>query len=364
MYGVETKRIYGAFTMDVIASSAFSTKLDSHNDPENKFVMMARKVFRQDFSWRFGLYFLFPTIAKLLKVAIFSPTATNFFRDVTLQIIEQRRSTDRQRNDFLQLLLDTAAEVSEDPKSELNEKESEDSSVYGEVSTEHQVFKGVTKKNMSLNELVAQCVIFFLAGYETTASTLAFSTYLLALHPDVQEKLYEELVDTVNKTKGELTYEGLQSMKYLDNIISETLRLYPPATRTERLCVEDYELGNTGITVPKGMIVTVPVYAVHRDPEIYPDPEAFNPDRFSTEEKATRDPYTYMPFGVGPRNCVGMRFALTEVKVCLAYIVANFKISKCAKTKVPLEFLGTQGLLAPKDIFVALEPRKDNPLVK
>ncbi|CAL1290447.1 unnamed protein product [Larinioides sclopetarius] len=252
------------------------------------------------------------------RISFFPPSATNFFREATLNIITERKRTSQTRNDFLQLLMDTAKELSEDPKSELNEKDHEDiASTYGGVSTDHQIFKSVTKKNLSMDELVAQCVIFFLAGYDTTASTLSLATYELALNPDIQEKVHQELVDTLKETNGELTYDALQSMKYLDCIISETLRLYPPALR------------------------------------------------FTLEERQKRDPYCYQPFGAGPRNCVGMRFALMEVKLCLAYVIANFKIKKSPKTQVPLKFLsGQAGLLQPKNIYVSMIPRDDNPIVK
>ncbi|GFX11724.1 cytochrome P450 3A21 [Trichonephila clavipes] len=220
------------------------------------------------------------------------------------------------------------------------------------------------KAYLSLDELVAQCVIFFLAGYDTTASTLSFASYLLALNPECQEKLHDEIVEAVNNANGVLTYEAVQNMKYLDNVISETLRLLPPAVRLERQAVGDYKLGDTGITIPKGMIVTIPAYAMHRDPNYFPDPEKFDPDRFTPEERVKRDPYVYIPFGAGPRNCVGMRFALMEVKVCLAHVIATFKIRRCSKTKVPLEFLIGAGLMQPKEITVSMEPRDDNPIVK
>ncbi|GBN61088.1 Cytochrome P450 3A4 [Araneus ventricosus] len=308
---VELKRIFGAFTMDVIASSAFSTKLDSHNDPENEFVQMATMIFRPKVNWRVLLYFLFPNFVKFMGISIFPPNGTNFFRDVTLNIIAQRRKTE-----------------------------------------------------LTVNELVAQCIIFFLAGYDTTASTLSFVIYNLALHEDIQEKVHNELVGALEGTHGELTYEALQSMKYLDNVISETLRLYPPAVRTEREAASEYKLGETGITIPKGMILTIPIYAMHRDPKFFRNPGTFDPDRFNQDEKSKREQYAFMPFGAGPRNCVAMRFALMEIKVCLAHILANYKISKCPKTKVPMEFLKGQGTLQPKEIFVSLESRKDNPIVK
>ncbi|GFR31809.1 cytochrome P450 3A8 [Trichonephila clavata] len=215
-----------------------------------------------------------------------------------------------------------------------------------------------------MTELVAQCIMFFIAGYETTAFTLSFATYMLALHPDIQDKLYEEIVDTLNSTNGELTYEALQNMKYLDSIISETLRLYPPTIRLERMAVADYKLGDTGITIPKGMLINIPTYAMHRDPKLFPDPEKFDPDRFTAEERVKRDPYAYLPFGAGPRNCVGMRFALMEIKVCLALFIANFKINRCPQTKVPLEYFIGSLILNPVDVIVTLERRKDNPIVK
>ncbi|GBM39629.1 Cytochrome P450 3A25 [Araneus ventricosus] len=362
---IHAKRMYGAFTMDVIASSAFSTKIDSHNDPDNEFVKMARKVFSGNINWRFIALLVFPQLQKWLRISFFPADVCNFFRDVTLQIIEERKRTGQTRNDFLQLLMDTAKELQEDGNPEEKEKESDDiAAPYGGVSTDHQVFRNVSKKNMSMNELVAQCVIFFIGGYEGVSSALAFAAYLLALHPDIQERVHEELVEAVKQSNGELTYETLQSVKYLDNVISETLRLYPPAIRAERMAFEDYELGDTGIIIPKGTIVTIPIYAMHRDPEVFPDPEKFDPDRWTAEESQKRDQFAYLPFGAGPRNCVAMRFALIELKVCLAYTILNFKINKSPQTKVPLEFYLGQGVLQPKDVVVAMEERADAPVLK
>ncbi|GFV14807.1 hypothetical protein TNCV_4304361, partial [Trichonephila clavipes] len=93
------------------------------------------------------------------------------------------------------------------------------------------------------------------------------------------------------------------------------------------------ETGRHGITIPKGMIVTIPNYALQHDPQFFPNPDVFDPDRFTVEERTKRDPYAYLPFGAGPRNCIGMRFALMEIKVCLVYIVANFKLQRCPLTK-------------------------------
>jgi len=225
-----------------------------------------------------------------------------------------------------------------------------------------QFFKGSSSKHISMDEIVAQCVIFFIAGYHTTATTLGIATYLLALNQDAQEKVYNEIKEALSLTDGELTYEAVQSMKYLDNVISETLRMYSPALRLERTAEADYELGDTGITIPKGMVIGIPVLAMHRDPKFFPEPEKFDPDRFSTEGREQQIPYSYLPFGAGPRNCVGMRFALMEIKVCLIHTFSAFQVQKSPDTKVPLEFLSGLGLLSPKPIHLRMVPRNDCPL--
>ncbi|GIX78249.1 cytochrome P450 3A21 [Caerostris darwini] len=307
-----------------------------------------------------------PRLMRWLGIGLFAKDATGFFKNTTLQIMEQRKRSGQVRNDFLQFMMDTAKEVAEEQNWEAAEKEKADiASNYNESDAGHQIFKAVTSKSLSMDELVAQCVIFFLAGYDTTASTLSFVTYQLAICQDVQDKLREEVDQAIKENNGVLTYEAVQSLKYLDNVISETLRMYPPAIRMERSAEADYQLGNTGITIPKGMIVTIPVFAMHRDPKLFPDPEKFDPDRFTQEEREKRDPYSYLPFGAGPRNCVGMRFALMEIKVCLSYVVANLRIKKCPQTQVPLEFnMGQQGLLQPKEILVGVEVREDSPLIQ
>ncbi|CAL1277728.1 unnamed protein product [Larinioides sclopetarius] len=257
--------------------------------------------------------------------------------------------------------MDSAKENSEEEKSDYveNEEACIDTNC-DEKTYELQPLKNSSKK-LSMDELVGQCLIFFLAGYETTSSTLSFVTHILAHHQDVQDKLREEVAKVLAETNGELTYEAVQNMKYLDNVISETLRLYPPAIQLERYADADYKLEDKGITIPKGMGVTIPIYAIHRDSKIFSHPERFDPDRFIPEAKSMRNPYTYMPFGAGPRNCVGMRFALLEIKICLSYVVTKFRIKKTPHTKEELNFhAGGSGFLRPKEVLAELEIREDS----
>ncbi|XP_054712373.1 cytochrome P450 3A8-like [Uloborus diversus] len=355
---VDVKIFFEAFGMDIIASTAFSTKVDSQNDPQNKFVTSAREFFKKFFGWRFLLFLTFPKFVKFMRLSALPLTELYFFRDMALKIIEERKNTGKVRNDFLQLLLDTAKETED---KETREKEADNlTENYGKEELSEQLFKTAGKKQLSNIEVVAQCVLFFFAGFDATASAMSFVFYELALNPDVQEKLIAEIDEVLASSDGKLTYDTIQNMKTLDNVISESLRIFPPAVRLERVAHEDYDLGYKGIKLTKDMIVTIPCIAIHNDPKYYPEPEKFNPDRFLPEERAKRDQLVYMPFGFGPRNCIGMRFVLIAMKVCIAFLLSNFKFKKCSQTKVPIEFLPSQILLRPKEIMLQLEIRKDS----
>ncbi|CAL1290712.1 unnamed protein product [Larinioides sclopetarius] len=302
---------------------------------------------------------LFPKLAKLFKVPILSPKPLEFFKNVILQIMDKRKSTGQTRNDFLQLLMATIKENAEQLKVESWNEKIDVMSDYGQDESTSEISKFTSNKYLTLNAAVANSISFFTAGFDTIASTLSFATYLLAVHPEIQEKTYEEVRQVLQKTEGELTYEAIQEMKYLDNVLSETLRLFPVIPRLERVTETDCKLGDTGIVVPKGMVIVIPTYALHQDPKLFPDPQKFDPDRFLPEERAKRDPYAYLPFGDGPRHCIGMRFALIEVKTCLVHVIAHFKMHRCPETKVPLKFCLGPGLLIPKDITLRFEERTD-----
>src|SRR6266496_1158431 len=181
--------------------------------------------------------------------------------------------------------------------------------------------------------MVAQCVLFLIAGYDTTAITISYTVHNLARNPECQEKLLQEINNTL-AANNVIGYDEVKPMKYLDAVVQESLRLFPPGVRIERRAEEDYELGDTGITVPKGMVVGVPVYALHRDPEQYPEPESFKPERFLPENRDSHHPFAHLPFGDGPRNCVAKRMALMEVKLALFHTIKNYKFSVSPRTKV------------------------------
>ncbi|XP_075422081.1 cytochrome P450 3A29-like isoform X2 [Ascaphus truei] len=151
------------------------------------------------------------------------------------------------------------------------------------------------------------------------------------------------------------TYDALTQMEYLDMAINETLRLFPAAGRIERVCKRTTEIN--GLTIPGGVVTMIPAYVLHRNPEFWPEPEEFQPERFSKENRETQEPYTFLPFGAGPRNCIGMRFALLNMKVAITVLVQNFTFQPCKETPIPLEIDSLGILKSKRPIILNLVPR-------
>lgn len=139
----------------------------------------------------------------------------------------------------------------------------------------------------------------------------------------------------------------------------ETLRKYPPGFSLFRVAANDYKVPNSSLTIKKGMEIFIPVYAIHMDPEIYPNPQIFDPNRFTQENIKNRHPMAYIPFGDGPRNCIGMRFAIMELLVAISSVVDNFKLTLNPKTKTPFAFDPKEINIYPKGgIFIDVHPLK------
>ncbi|CAD7083750.1 unnamed protein product [Hermetia illucens] len=184
-----------------------------------------------------------------------------------------------------------------------------------------------------------ELAVDYSAGFETSSTTLQFCFYELACNPDIQERTRSHILEVLEAHGGELTYEAMVDMKYLDQVICETLRHYPPAGNHFREVTQDYKVPGTEFTLKKGTSVMVPVYAVHHDPEYYPDPLKFNPDNFADENVKARPFAAYMPFGEGPRICIGARFAMMQVKIGVIAGLRRYRYTVSTKTRQPLKLL-------------------------
>ncbi|XP_077563290.1 cytochrome P450 3A24-like isoform X2 [Haemaphysalis longicornis] len=350
----DVKQLFSNYTLDVIARCAFGTQLDSHSDQSNEFVAKARKIFSGGVTPRLFVTIGFPVIARALKLRAFDPETFQYFRAMFRNIMERRRNEQSRHIDFLQLMIDAIDGKLVDA---VESASGRDDRLFNLDSTITPDTSFLSNKGLTEDEALAQCVLFFLAAQDGLSSAIAHSLYLLALHPDKEAKLRNE-VDECFATHGDQpSLDAVTKLNYLHCVVSECLRMYPPGTRIDRSPREDYILGNTGVKVRKGDLIAVPIYAMHHDPEYFPDPLTFKPERFDDENVASIQPYTYLPFGAGPRNCIGMRLALQIIKTCLLYTVRNVQLIRTEKTKVPLEFQNGLGALSAKNITLGARKR-------
>uniref|UniRef100_A0A4W6CPC9 unspecific monooxygenase n=1 Tax=Lates calcarifer TaxID=8187 RepID=A0A4W6CPC9_LATCA len=317
---MNVKEFFGLYGIDVMTSCMFGVDMDLINNPSSPLITYALKVFKISIPFFLfqGSFPIFLPLLELLGFSLFPKSSTAFFKMVVEKIRAERNGSSGQKpGDLLQHMIN--------------------SQTVNEAKNEKQ------KNGLTDHEIVSQVTVFMFGGFETSASTLAFLAYNLARNPEVMARLQKE-IDSTFPNKGPVQYEALMQMEYLDSVVNESLRLYPPNPRFERIAKETVTINR--ITIPKGMIVMIPVYALHHDPELWPEPEEFKPDRFSKENKQSINSYTYLPFGFGPRNCLGKRFALVMVKLALVEVLQNYSFSVCKETEIPLQ-MSPEGLVGP-----------------
>ncbi|XP_067209460.1 cytochrome P450 6B5 [Linepithema humile] len=189
------------------------------------------------------------------------------------------------------------------------------------------------KQNEITDQLVVANIFAFMAASETSSATATNTMYELALNQSIQDKLREEIksVRASNKEK-QITYDDINTMSYLDAVFKETLRKYPIADVIGRQAISCYTFRNSKVTIPKNQLVGIPVCGIHYNPDIYPKPEVYDPERFI--DPKTKNSMHYFPFGHGPRNCIGERFGILETKIVLITIIENYKVEPCENTKM------------------------------
>lgn len=291
-------------TLDIICDAAMGTKLNALNNESSEYVNSVRTmcsifVDRMSTPLHPSLYVFTPNYYKeqrALKVLhghtesiISKRIAVMSMHDKTTQVGTQDKKT---RLAFLDLLLKSRVDGESLSRSEIRE----------EVDT------------------------FMFEGHDTTAAAISFALYCLSTNPEVQEKAYQEQKNIFGKNlrNAKPTMAQLQEMKYLDKVLKETLRLYPPvpmlARRTppEEIVWGEYKF-------PKRMDILISIFAMHRDPIYFPDPLKFNPDRFDDDANRINS-FVYTPFSAGPRNCIGQKFAVLEMKSIISKVLRNYKL--------------------------------------
>ncbi|EDW60383.1 probable cytochrome P450 6w1 [Drosophila virilis] len=335
---ISIKSICARFTTDLIATTAFGLKANALGDIKSEFYKYNKSIF--DINFRrgidFTIIFMLPMLASLARVTVFSKQASNFMRRSISYVLAEREKSGVRRNDLIDILLTMKREAAAQPDKKDN-------------------------RAKELDYLVAQAAIFQTAGYETSASTMTMTLFEFAHHPEIQERLRREINDYFG-SEDHIDYDRIQEMPYLTQVVNETLRKYPIVGYAERECTqpatgERFTLAPySDLELPSGLPIYISSIGIHRDEQYWPEPEKYNPDRFAPENRDSLNMDAYMPFGIGPRNCIGMRLGLLQAKLGLVHLLRNYRVVKCDKTPKTIRFANFSAVITPKDeIFLKLQ---------
>nr|CAH7739953.1 unnamed protein product [Callosobruchus chinensis] len=310
MIDVELKDIFTKFCTDVIATCAFGLEVDSLNEPNNKFYLTGKKAMNfQSISkvLKFLAYSFFPWIMNVFKISFFEDDVRQFFYDLVDETVRMREQNGIVRPDMIQLLM------------EARKGKTKKTDIENTIDTGSETVN-LDRLEITNQDIAAQAMLFFFGGFESVSSLMCFMTHELAENPDVQDRLRTEIRETLDSCNGTLTYEALLKMEYMDMVVSETLRKWPSAVVMDRECTKPYTIQSTGsgdppVHLKEGDLIWFSVYGLHHDHKYFPHPQQFNPERFSQQMKEKIQPYTYLPFGLGPRNCVGSRYCQINKRI-------------------------------------------------
>ncbi|KAK9885349.1 hypothetical protein WA026_010846 [Henosepilachna vigintioctopunctata] len=354
---VAFKDAFTRFTNDVIASTDFGVHVDSLKDRNNEFYLMGKEA--SDFTSftrkvKFFFYLLIPKIASFLRIDFFGKEVTSFFMNLVTETIKIREERKINRMDMLGLLIEAR-------KGQQKDKTPVETTEASFAVVEEHLEMNV-KQDLTDADIASQVFIFFFGGFDIVSRALSFMAHELAANVDVQERLIEE-IDANRPAEGSPSYETIANMTYMDMVVAETLRKWPLNIAVDRVVTKPYTIepelpGEEPVHLEKDDNIMISIWSIHHDPQYYENPEKFDPERFSSENRKNIQPYTYIPFGVGPRNCIGSRFAILEMKALFFHLLSHFKIEPVAKTQIPLQINKKSiGLSSVDDFTLGLERR-------
>lgn len=312
---VEPKKIYSKVGVDIIATCAFGLEVDCLRHPENEMYIHGQKLSNMANVWlalKFIILTISPRLGKWLDLTILPKGTGNYVKKLITDTISYRKEKNFYRPDILQLLIEA-----KDGKLKYEADQTADEAGFATIE-ESDIGKRDVKREWNDVDITSQCLIFFLAGYETVSTLMNFASYELAIDSEIQDRLYQEIKEAKDKLGGRpVTYDVVMKLAYLDAFICECLRKHPGQPGFDRVCNEDTVIadgkGNT-FKIPKGMVIFINMFGMHYNPKYFPNPNKFDPERFLGENKKNIKPYTYMPFAVGPRACIGKFWSVTPIE--------------------------------------------------
>ncbi|CAH1113022.1 unnamed protein product [Psylliodes chrysocephalus] len=302
----EAKELFAKYATDVISKCFFGINSHSFENFDSKFTILRRKVFGFSFRNIFAqtIYFFKPSWVQRFKIEFVDKEVMEYFSEVFMASLKARETKNSRYSDLIDIM------------NEL--KKTKEVRVDG---TDDVIFCGAALQ-------------FFFAGFETTSSAIAFTLYEFAVNVDIQKAAREEVRTVIEKYEG-ISNEAVNDLPYLDMCLNETLRKYPVLPFLERNCTEDFPVPNSDVVIEKGTAVLIPTLGLHLDKNLFPDPHKYDPERFRNKINTTNG-LSYIPFGDGPRNCLGERFGRMAAKLALVSIINNFEVTKCSTTPIPI----------------------------
>ncbi|KAH8309645.1 hypothetical protein KR059_012640 [Drosophila kikkawai] len=310
---LEVTNLLARFTADVIGVCAFGLKCNSLRNPNAEFVRMGESALNERRHGKLVDMLLFgaPRLSAKLGIKTLLQPVADFYMNIVKDTIEYRIKNKVSRIDFMDMLIEMKLKYD----------------------------SGNKEEGLTFNEIAAQAFIFFLAGFERSSTTMGFALFELASNPDVQDKLRADIDGVLKRHNGKLDYDSMRVLTYLEKVIDETLRKHPVVAHLVRMTTKPYAHSNPKYSIDRDIGVLVPTLGIHHDPEFYPEPEKFIPERFDEEQVKQRPACTFLPFGDGPRNCIGLRFGRMQVIVGMALLIHNYKFElHPTKTSVPIKY--------------------------
>jgi len=327
-----------AVALDNICETAMGVKINAQDNPNSEYITAVKEMGIIIFNRIFSLLNQYPQIWNFTPSAFKARRLVKTLHAFTNSVISNRR---------------------EQLESLIYQKQVEQDEVEGRKQKfsflDMLLLAKVDGQPLSNNDIREEVDTFMFEGHDTTTSGMTFTMYHLAMNPDVQERAFEELRAVLGDDPNvSCNYNSLQELKYLEKVIKESLRLHPSVPVIGRKTLEPIQID--GITIPANFDITIPIYAIHRNPDVFPDPEKFDPERFDEEKDRSWGPFDYIPFSAGTRNCIGQKFAMLEMKAVISTILRHFKVIATDKTKNMI--FRSDLVLRPVDgLFVGLEKR-------
>uniref|UniRef100_UPI003B639677 cytochrome P450 4C1-like n=1 Tax=Odontomachus brunneus TaxID=486640 RepID=UPI003B639677 len=302
-------------TLNAICETAMGTSLHSLGAAQEKYRHDVRQMSQLSIYRLFRPWLHYDLIYALTSAGRLQKKTLKNLHEFTEKIITERKLYhERTNNKYLHDLANDDAMETDDVKIHGSRKK--------RLAMLDLLIAASQENHLSDLDIREEVDTFMFEGHDTTAMAICFTLLLLAEHQDIQDRIRDEVNIVMEQFEEKLTMTALHNLSYLERCLKESLRLYPSVHFISRDAAEDVKLYS--YVIPAGTIVHLNIYDVHRDPNFWPNPNVFDPDRFLPEKIQRRHPYSYLPFSAGPRNCIGQRFAMLEMKAMISTLVRNF----------------------------------------